>query len=156
MRFYRFWLDLIEEITTSLATVTVVNSKYTQGVYKDSFKLIQKYCNNRTPEVLYPALDFSQFEQKQGIGNLLGFVPKENDVIITSLNRYERKKDIPLAIRACAGLKRQATLVIAGGYDERVIENVEHHLELVNLSKKLGVNTVFLRSISSAEKVALL
>lgn len=64
MRFYRFWLDLIEEITTSLATVTVVNSKYTQGVYKESFKLIQKYCNNRTPDVLYPALDFSQFEQK--------------------------------------------------------------------------------------------
>ena len=72
------------------------------------------------------------------------------------MNRYERKKDIPLAIRACAGLKRPATLVIAGGYDERVIENVEHHLELVNLSKKLGVNAVFLRSISSAEKVALL
>jgi len=39
--------------------------------------------------------------------------------------------------------------VIAGGYDERVLENVEHHLELVNLSQKLGVKTVFLRSISS-------
>ncbi len=83
------------------------------------------------------------------MGDLLGSEPKPTDIIITSLNRYERKKDIPLALKACAGLKKPATLVIAGGYDERVIENVEHHLELVNLSKQLGVNVVFLRSISS-------
>lgn len=79
-----------------------------------------------------------------------------SDTIITSLNRYERKKDIPLALKACAGLKRKATLVIAGGYDERVIENVEHHLELVNLSHQLGIKVVFLRSITSQQKVALL
>jgi len=80
---------------------------------------------------------------------LLGFIPKDSDIIITSLNRYERKKDISLAIKACSGLNKQAKLVIAGGYDERVIENVEHHLELVNLSKKLRINVVFLRSITS-------
>lgn len=78
------------------------------------------------------------------------------DTIITSLNRYERKKDIQLALKACANLNKPYTLVIAGGYDERVIENVEHHLELVNLSKKLKVNAVFLRSITSQQKVALL
>jgi len=64
----------------------------------------------------------------------LGSELKDTDVIITSLNRYERKKDIPLAIKACAALNRPVTLVIAGGYDERVLENVEHHLELVNMS----------------------
>jgi alpha-1,3/alpha-1,6-mannosyltransferase len=46
-------------------------------------------------------------------------------------------------------LKSPTILVIAGGYDERVIENVEHHLELVNLSQKLNVKVIFLRSISS-------
>lgn len=81
--------------------------------------------------------------------NLLGFIPKQDDIIITSLNRYERKKDIPLAIKACANLVKPVTLVIAGGYDERVIENVEHHLELVNLSKRLGIKVIFLRSITS-------
>ncbi len=70
-------------------------------------------------------------------------------MIITSLNRYERKKDIPLALKACQKLSKPVTLVIAGGYDERVLENVEHHLELVNLSKVLGLNVVFLRSITS-------
>jgi alpha-1,3/alpha-1,6-mannosyltransferase len=52
-------------------------------------------------------------------------------------------------LKACANLVKPVTLVIAGGYDERVIENVEHHLELVNLSKRLGIKVVFLRSITS-------
>ena len=42
-------------------------------------------------------------------------------------------------------------MVVAGGYDERLLENVEHHLELVNLAKKLGIidKVFFLRSISN-------
>ena len=57
---------------------------------------------------------------------------KDSDVVITSLNRYERKKDIPLALKACSLIDlSKVVLVIAGGYDERVIENVEHHMELV-------------------------
>ena len=73
MRLYRFILDFLEEVTTAFATVTLVNSKFTQGVYKQSFPLIQRYCNQRTPEILYPALDFTQFESVQGLGDLLGF-----------------------------------------------------------------------------------
>jgi alpha-1,3/alpha-1,6-mannosyltransferase len=95
-------------------------------------------------------------ENKADLKSLFGYEPKPTETIITSLNRYERKKDIPLALKAVAGLKEKATLVVAGGYDERVIENVEHHLELVNLAKRLGINVVFLRSISSEAKVALL
>jgi alpha-1,3/alpha-1,6-mannosyltransferase len=47
-------------------------------------------------------------------------------------------------------------LVVAGGYDERVIENVEHHLELVALSQKLNLKVIFLRSISNEERISLL
>lgn len=82
-------------------------------------------------------------------------------MVVTSLNRYERKKDIPLALNACAKLKKIAgdidfCLVVAGGYDERVIENVEHHLELVTLAKKLDLRVVFLRSISNEQRIGLL
>ena len=57
---------------------------------------------------------------------------------MTSLNRYERKKNIPLALKAFANfLKRSASdasenniLVVAGGWDPRVAENVEHENEL--------------------------
>ena len=40
MKFYRAVLDFWEEVTTAFATVTLVNSKYTQGIYKSSFPLI--------------------------------------------------------------------------------------------------------------------
>lgn len=53
---------------------------------------------------------------------------------MTSLNRYERKKNIPLALEAFAqyinGAYKKAlnaidpVLVIAGGYDPRLTENV--------------------------------
>ena len=49
-------------------------------------------------------------------------------------------------------------LVIAGGYDTRLVENVEHHLELIKLAKELGVENrlVFLRSISNDQRLTLL
>lgn len=49
-------------------------------------------------------------------------------------------------------------LVIAGGYDQRVLENVEHHLELVALANKLGIDkrVCFLRSISNDQRLLIL
>lgn len=49
-------------------------------------------------------------------------------------------------------------LVIAGGYDERLMENVEHHLELNALASKLGIESqvIFLRSIANSERLLLL
>jgi alpha-1,3/alpha-1,6-mannosyltransferase len=57
-----------------------------------------------------------------------------------SLNRYERKKNINLAIHAFANLLsrhdvKDLKLVIAGGYDPKVAENKEHLIELQNLAK---------------------
>ena len=49
-------------------------------------------------------------------------------------------------------------LIIAGGYDSRVIENVEHHKELVSLCEKLKLaeKVTFLQSFSDAQKRTLL
>lgn len=49
-------------------------------------------------------------------------------------------------------------LVVAGGYDERVAENVQHYGELKALATQLGLGATvtFLRSPSDALKVALL
>ena len=48
--------------------------------------------------------------------------------------------------------------VITGGYDERVVENREHYLELRALAEQLGVtdNITFLRSFTDSQKVSLL
>ena len=122
--------------------------------------MIQSYGifrHNQTPKVLYPSIDLSQFDlQTSGVHKLLPNI-KNSDVVITSLNRYERKKDIPLALRACSLIDlSNVVLVIAGGYDERVIENVEHHMELVQQSEKLKVKAIFLLSISNDERISLL
>lgn len=49
-------------------------------------------------------------------------------------------------------------LIIAGGYDERVVENKEHYTELRCLCDKLNLNdsVTFLRSFSDSEKRTLL
>jgi len=84
---------------------------------------------------------------------------------LTSLNRYERKKDIGLALGAFSLLTKSnpklyddVVLVVAGGYDTRVDENVEHHTELVALAEKLQISgkIVFLRSISNDQRLLLL
>jgi alpha-1,3/alpha-1,6-mannosyltransferase len=63
------------------------------------------------------------------------------------VNRFERKKQIDLAIRAFSRLRdliseqdfNTLQLVIAGGYDDRVHENVEYHRELQALSAGLNL-----------------
>lgn len=49
-------------------------------------------------------------------------------------------------------------LVIAGGYDTRLMENVEHHLELQDLARNLSIKdkVIFLRSISNDQRLLLL
>jgi alpha-1,3/alpha-1,6-mannosyltransferase len=61
-RFYRFFLDLIEEVTTGLAKTIVVNSRFTQRVFLDNFPLIRR-MRGRTykPEVVYPSIDEKAF-----------------------------------------------------------------------------------------------
>ena len=89
----------------------------------------------------------------------------KNKTILFSLNRYERKKNINLAIESFAEFKHKypqsahdTILIIAGGYDTRLPENVEHHEELINLAKELQVDeeTFFLRSITNEQRITLL
>lgn len=117
---------------------------------------------NKKPKILYPNINFDNFVQSKGFKMTLSelldmknFDPKTK--IVTSLNRYERKKNINLALESFAHYlkledsNQKCLLVVAGGYDDRVIENIEHHLELVNLANKLQIidKVVFLRSISN-------
>lgn len=68
-----------------------------------------------------------------------------NSIILLSINRYERKKNLELAIEALAELQKYLTeeeykkvyLIMAGGYDKRVEENVEYYLELIGLVDEL-------------------
>lgn len=86
---------------------------------------------------------------------LLAHVPERFEDLVglrflLSLNRYERKKNHYLAIDTMVEVlkkmgtkeKKDLRLVIAGGYDERVHENVEHLEELRVHAKKRGVEDI--------------
>ena len=89
--------------------------------------------------------------------------------VFLSINRFERKKNIGLAIKALGVLHQQLYdtktvdyklpgLIIAGGYDVRLAENVEHLQELESLVEDLGLgrHVAFMPSFTDEQRLALL
>lgn len=159
-KFYRRFLDAIEEYTMGLSDTLVVNSRFTLGVVEEHFSALstrrkeEKRNQVLQPiEVLYPALDTSNMVQANNLD-------KTNQSPIVSLNRFERKKNIGLVIQAYAYMKNKNSnalppLVIAGGYDTKNAENVEYRAELGALAKELGVPVDFRLDITDAERATL-
>lgn len=159
-RLYRMPLDLLEELTTGLADVVFVNSKFTAGVFAEAFPTLNSH--GIKPSVLYPALNLTEQDQNAKKVNLnLDFLG-DDEKLLLSLNRFERKKNIGLAIRAFAALpdhlKQRTKLVVAGGYDADLPENVEHAAELEVLAQQLGVQDRVIQkwSISTEDKATFL
>ena len=157
---YRWPIDKLEEYTTGRAHQVLVNSKFTSTIFHQTFKTL----SHVKPTVLHPSLNFSAFNNKPG--ELSDLIPPSAKCVYLSINRYERKKNHPLAIEALAkvleqldpGERSKVHLAVAGGYDERVIENKEHYLELRQLAESLKVseNITFIRSFTDEQKLALL
>ncbi|XP_046399115.1 alpha-1,3/1,6-mannosyltransferase ALG2 [Ischnura elegans] len=165
-RLYRIPIDWLEEISTGCAHKVLVNSNFTAGVFASTFK---RLSGKVTPSVLYPCVDFSKFEtvSLDSKNDALKEIGVSTDaVVLLSINRYERKKNLFLAIDTLKYLKdaipgnvwETVYLVMAGGYDLRVTENIDHLDELIAHSKKLGVadKVIFLKSPSDHLKVGLL
>jgi len=68
----------------------------TAEVFKDTFRSLQ-YVN---PAVVYPIPDFSMFGKDEGDASLDNILPDDATTVFLSINRYERKKNLPLAIEA--------------------------------------------------------
>lgn len=160
---YRMPLNYLEEITTGMAHKVFVNSVYTGNVFRSTFKRL-----HIEPEVLYPSINTDFFDKTRivSIERVLDKKLPKDSIVLLSINRYERKKMLSLAIEALAELEKLLTkevykrvyLIMAGGYDKRVEENVEYHLELIGLADELHVTdkVIFLRSPSDIDKVSIL
>lgn len=155
-RIYRKPIDFVEERTTGMADLVLVNSKFTASAFASTFKHLHS-CGIR-PGVLYPAVNVDQFAEPFAEPD----APKLN---FLSINRFERKKNIGLAISAFARLHNllgndlnDISLTIAGGYDRRLRENVEYLEELKLLAQKEGVSdqVEFITSCSTSERNTLL
>jgi alpha-1,3/alpha-1,6-mannosyltransferase len=130
-RLYRVPFDLLEETTTALSDHILVNSNFTRGVFLSTFHWIRRILGIE-PSVLYPCIE---------LGPEDAVSPRKPDgkVVFLSINRYERKKAVHLALEALKVVRDAVSaekfdtveLVIAGGYDTRVQENVEVYEDLV-------------------------
>ncbi|XP_073150169.1 uncharacterized protein [Henckelia pumila] len=156
-RIYRKPIDYLEEITTGMADLILVNSKFTASTFARTFKILN--ASGIRPAVLYPAVNVDQFDEVNA--TKLNFL---------SINRFERKKNIDLAISSFARLcnnefdvleganNEEFTLTIAGGFDKRLRENVEYLEDLKNLAKGKGVldRVHFVTSCPTSERNTLL
>lgn len=152
-RYYRLPLDWLEERTTACAHTILVNSHFTLGVFASTFKSIKKL-----PQVVYPSINTAVFDNTETI-ELKDIIDEDLSTYILSVNRFERKKDLCLAILSLNLLAdKKIKLVLAGGYDPFNVENIEYFHELVKLVEdmKLDDRVIFLKSPSDAEKISLL
>lgn len=168
-RLYRIPFDFIEQVTTGLSDMIVVNSQYTGSVFAKTFKWLSGH--GVQPGVLYPSINFDRYQDNKRYDTALtqwkqagatdpfhfagcepsadcaALVALPHDCcLFVSINRYERKKavstailalkhsDVPLECKKGVSVEQgkytHAKLLVAGGWDERVSENVEYHNEL--------------------------
>lgn len=159
-RLYRWPLDWLEEATTGLADLVLVNSRFTAGVFKRTFRSL----SHLDPDVLYPSLNVAALDKEAPAADVP--LPPDKQLLFLSINRFERKKNLVLAVEALHALRarlawadwQKVHLVLAGGYDPRLQENVDYYRELQELVGRLQLSddVTFLRSFSDDQKVWLL
>ncbi|WFD29618.1 hypothetical protein MSPP1_000628 [Malassezia sp. CBS 17886] len=158
-RMYRLPLDLLEEATTACADQVVANSRFTATHFRRAFR-----CLHTDPHVVYPGVDERAYEATAVSKRLAACIPDHcaslaatqgNDAIsfllsmrdrptFISINRFEAKKNIALAIDAFARMCKQQPdaglrLMCAGGYDTRVRDNIETLAALQEQASALGI-----------------
>ncbi|RLV84001.1 Alpha-13/16-mannosyltransferase ALG2 [Meyerozyma sp. JA9] len=147
---YRKPFNYIEEVTTGTSDVLVVNSNFTKSVFHKTFA----HLADIDPTVIYPCVDVEGHNKaptpatevaSQDVQKFFGA-----NKFFLSLNRFERTKNVDLAIRSFAKLKHHVSdskprLVIAGGYDPRVAENVDYLRELTELCTHLELQSFTMR-----------
>ncbi|KAL6719418.1 Alpha-1,3-mannosyltransferase-like protein [Lecanora helva] len=150
-RIWRIAFDWWEGWGIRGADRVVVNSGFTKGVAEQIWPGLG---GERGVGVVYPCVNTS--EALDGVKDE-GETMWKNKKVLLSINRFERKKNVGLAVKAFAGLdpgQRQGVrLVIAGGYDTREYENVTYHKELESLASSLKLRHATAKNLVSAQSV---
>ncbi|KAI0303327.1 glycosyltransferase family 4 protein [Multifurca ochricompacta] len=155
-RLYRLPMDWLEEVTTRNADVLLANSNFTSGVFKAYFPSIAQ-----VPRVVHPGINLLSYEPPSDTGGPDVEMVSSNRPTFLSLNRFEKKKNVALAIDAFALFKRELTklgrhslqqnvrLVIGGGYDPRVEENLVTLVSLIDRAKAASLSYTIVSPPSS-------
>ncbi|KAL8738362.1 MAG: hypothetical protein Q9181_000833 [Wetmoreana brouardii] len=161
-RIWRLPFDWLEGWGMRGADKIVVNSGFTKGVVEEVWPALggeeKKKGRAHDIKVVYPCVDTKEPTKDRENGNTglereNGELWKDKQMIL-SINRFERKKNIELALQAFHKLpsatRQTARLVIAGGYDPRVEENVQYHADLVKLAESLHLRTATTKNVVTA------
>ncbi|TIB32308.1 hypothetical protein E3P84_02573 [Wallemia ichthyophaga] len=144
---YRIPMDRFEEFSTADADALIANSQFTSNVIKNTFVDI-----THSPIVIYPSVDTTDLVGSAG--DLNGSSAR----IFLSINRFEPKKNVNLAIEAHAKLienvgkqeRNYLSLALAGGYDARLPSNVDC---VQNLEKLCKVHSLVCSFIDEANAI---
>ncbi|WP_028320867.1 glycosyltransferase [Desulfatiglans anilini] len=160
---YRIFFDRLEKRAMRLhADQILVNSEFTAKVFRDTFQGL-KYPE---PSVVYPGVPVERFASGSP-PRLEGLMQLEpDDLFILSLNRFDPRKNLGLAIESLDCLRQEIGpetfshmwLVMAGGYDESLPENRDVLEDLRGLAQRLGLldRVVFLKSVTDEQRAGLL
>lgn len=131
-----------------MAHKVLVNSRFTGTRFSQAFPSLKIKA-----DVVHPAIDTSAYDVPWNADSAEIKRIKSERMTLFSLNRFERKKNVELALQAFIWLKDHVEpdqfdklrLVVAGGYDPRVKENIEYLEELRHKCVKSGLShfTVF-------------
>jgi len=157
-RCYRYPLDYLEEVTTKSAHLLAVNSKFTASIVRKHFVSLKD-----TPLlILNPTTMLQRPAESPGRTAVDELIGRPNQRVLLSINRFEAKKNLPLAVEAFALLNAatrwNAHLVLAGGCDERVEENARVYSELTRLIEQyqLQDHVTLAKNVSQELKMDLL
>lgn len=108
---YRLPFNSLESWSTGCSDDIVVNSRFTGGVVKSAFPGLR----SRDLKVIYPCVDTATRTEPATKSSGLW---SDLSTVFLSINRFEKKKAVDLALRAYSGLsaaqKKGSMLVIAG------------------------------------------
>ncbi|ETN45153.1 uncharacterized protein HMPREF1541_10030 [Cyphellophora europaea CBS 101466] len=141
---YRLPFDWFEGWSTAASDKIVVNSNFTRSI-------ASKVIPAKGPlTVIYPCVSSDSRPAELSDKPLWDGKFK----LLLSVNRFERKKDIGLALHAYNGLteeeRRGTRLILAGGYDSRVAENLQYHQELVQMAEEMGLIAATVKTAPTA------
>ncbi|CAG8686492.1 1395_t:CDS:2, partial [Acaulospora colombiana] len=180
-RIYRLPMDFLEEVTTSASDLILVNSKFTARVFDAYFPSIKldeagrrinpnrSYAEEKErkvggPRVVYPGIDLNSYERSGPPRSEEEKLVYSERPTFLSLNRFEGKKNLALAIEAFAGFLRDLSssssknmkntrLVLGGGFDPRLKDNIDTFNSLLHLISSLSLSWCMLTSASNQSKL---
>ena len=154
-RLYRIPFDALEQWSMASAAAVAVNSNFTKSIVTQTWPALAR---NTHLHVVHPCIDTTPFASPTTTIEPLPYA--QTHTLLLSINRFERKKALSLALHAYALLppdrRAHTKLLLAGGYDPRVAENTSHHTELTHLATALGLRHTTLRTHLSALNPAAL